>query len=262
MKKELQENQEVTSPRDRVRGRLTSRFPDRTFVGEDGTDDTDAIDSSLDEMMSEYETREAEYNDNSRRLTELFASNPRAAQVFMAWAGGGDLMEHLIENFGDDFLEALQSEEGKTKFIDAQKKWLAKSEATKKSDKEAEENFAKSVEALKAFQAEHNLTDEEAIAVFDKVHKIGTDMIMGIYEPESFLLAYKAMNHDKDVSSARTEGEIEGRNAKIKGQMRSGDNMPPLPPSLGGQGATTGVPKPRRERRRTAADYFGLTEEE
>lgn len=260
MAKEVKENQEVTSPRDRVRGRLSTRFPDRKFVGEDGTDDTDAIDSSLDEMMSEYETREAEYNEQSKKLTDLFASNPRAAQMFMAWAGGGDLAEHLIENFGDDFLGALQSEEGKSKFIDAQKKWLDKAETTKKLDKEAEDNFARSVEALKAFQAEHNLTDEEAIAVFDKVHKIGTDMVMGIYAPESFLLAYNAMNHDKDVESARTEGEISGRNTKIKSQMRSGDNMPPLPPALGGQGASAGVPRPKAPRKRTAADMFGIGE--
>lgn len=257
MAKETKENQEVATPRERVRGRLASRFPDRTFVGEDGTDDTDAIDSSLDEMLGEYESRENEYTANSKRLTELFASNPRAAQMFMAWAGGGDLMEHLIENFGDEFLDALQSEEGKAKFIEAQKKWLDKSEATKKADKEAEENFSRSVETLKAFQAEHNLTDEEAIAVFDKVHKIGTDMVMGIYEADSFLMAYNAMNHDQDVASARAEGEVAGRNAKIRTQMRSGEDMPPLPPSLGGQGASAGAKKPAAKRR-TAADMFGL----
>ena len=257
MAKEVNENQAVVSPRDKVRGRLASRFPDRTFMGADGTDDTDAIDSSLDEMMTEYETREAEYNEHSKRLTDLFASNPRAAQVFMAWAGGGELMEHLIENFGDEFLDALQSDEGRNKFIDAQKKWLAKRSEAEKADKEAEENFAKSVETLKAFQAENNLSDEEAIAVFDMVQKIGRDMVMGIYEPESLMMAYKAMTHDKDVSDARTEGEIAGRNTRIKEQMRKGDNLPPLPPALGGQGGSAAPARPKTQQR-TALDMFGI----
>ena len=230
MAKEVNENQEVVSPRDKVRSRLASRFPDRNFMGADGTDDTDAIDSSLDEMMSEYETREAEYNEQSKRLTDLFASNPRAA---------------------------LQSDEGRNKFIDAQKKWLAKRSEAEKADKEAEENFAKSVETLKAFQAENNLSDEEAIAVFDMVQKIGKDMVMGIYEPESLMMAYKAMKHDKDVSDARTEGEIAGRNTRIKEQMRKGDNLPPLPPALGGQGGSAAPARPKTQQR-TALDMFGI----
>lgn len=259
MAKEVIENQETATPKSRIMGRLSSRYPERVYQGEDGTDDIDAIDSSIDEMMGEYEARDAEYTKNSQMLNDLFASSPRAASAFMAWAGGGDLMEHLIENFGDEFLDALQSEEGKAKFIEAQKKWLSKSEATKKADKEAEDNFATSVEALKAFQSEHGLTDEEAIAVFDKVHKIGTDMVMGIYAPESFLMAFNAMNHDKDVESARMEGEVAGHNAKIKGTMKSGDELPKLPPSLGGQGAGAGRPSPNRKKR-TALNMFGLEE--
>jgi hypothetical protein len=261
MAKEVKENQEVMSPRDKVRGRLASRFPDRTFMGEDGTDDTDAIDSSIDEMMSEYETREAEYNEQSKKLTDLFASDPRAAQAFMAWANGGPtkFTESLIMEFGDEFFDAFQSEEGRAKFIDAQKAWLDKRSAAEKADKEAEENFAKSVEDLKAFQAEHGLTDEEAIEVFDMVQKIGKDMVMGIYAPESLLMAYKAMKHDKDVSDARTEGEIAGRNTRIKEKIKTGDNLPPLPPSLGGQGGSATPARPA-SKKRTALDMFGIGE--
>lgn len=260
MKEEVNENQEIMSPRDKMKHRLSSRYPDRAFMGEDGSDDTDAIYSSADEMISEYEAREAEYNEHSKKLTDLFASDPRAASAFLAWANGKDLMEQLIEDYGDDFIEALQSPDGKDKFIDAHKKHIAKLAAAKAADEEANKNFSKSMEDLIAFQSEHNLSDEEAIAVFDAVRKIGEDMIMGIYSPESYLMAYNAMNHDKDVANARTEGEIEGRNTKIRGQMRSGDNMPPLPPSLGGQGASVGTAKPPVKKKRTAVDMFGIGE--
>lgn len=257
---ETADNQTVMTSRERLRDRLSKRYPDRQFVDQDGTDAQDVMDDSVEELFGEYEARENEYNTHSKRLNDLFASDARVGALFMRWAEGGNIMEHLIEEFGDEFLDALGSEEGKVKFLEAQNKWLDKVSKNKAADAEAEENFKKSVENLNAFQAEHNLTDEEAIAVFDKVHKIGTDMVRGIYEPESFLLAYNAINHDKDVNVARAEGELAGKNAKIKEKMRSGAELQnTLPPSLGGQGSSVGERKPK-DKRRTALDMFGLND--
>lgn len=257
---EKADNQTVRSSRERWRDRLSKRYPDREFTGQDGTDAQDVIDDSLEEMFSEYETRENEYTNNSRKLNELFASDPRVGTLFLRWAEGGNIMEHLIEDFGDEFLDALTSEEGKEKFLEAQTRWLDRVNKNKAAEEEAAANFQKSIETLNAFQEEHNLTDEEAIAVFDKVHKIGADMIRGIYEADSFLLALNAINHDKDVNVARAEGELAGKNAKIKEKMRSGAELErELPPSLGGQGS--GVPERKPiQKKRTALDMFGLGE--
>ena len=257
---EKADNQTVRSSRERWRDRLSKRYPDREFTGQDGTDAQDVIDDSLEEMFSEYETRENEYTNNSRKLNELFASDPRVGTLFLRWAEGGNIMEHLIEDFGDEFLDALTSEEGKEKFLEAQTRWLDRVNKNKAAEEEAAANFQKSIETLNAFQEEHNLTDEEAIAVFDKVHKIGADMIRGIYEADSFLLALNAINHDKDVNVARAEGELAGKNAKIKEKMRSGAELErELPPSLGGQGSAVPERKPVNKKR-TALDMFGLGE--
>lgn len=257
---EKAENQTLTSSRDKLRSRLSQRYPDRQFVGQDGSDAQDVMDDSIEEMFGEYETRENEYNTNSQRLNDLFASDPRVATMFLKWAEGGNIMEHLIEEFGDEFLDALSSDEGKQKFLDAQSRWLDRVNKNKAADEEAQANFQKSIEDLNAFQQEHNLTDEEAIAVFDKIHKIGADMVRGIYTAESFQLALDAINHDNDVNSARAEGELAGRNAKITEKMRNGNDLQRnLPPSLGGQGASAGERKPK-SRKRTALDMFGLGE--
>lgn len=254
------DNQTVKTSRERLRDRLSKRYPDKQFVGQDGTDAQDVMDDSLEEMFSEYDTRENEYNSNSRRLNDLFASDPRIGTLFLRWAEGGNVMERLIEDFGDEFLDALSSEEGKEKFLEAQTRWLEKVSKNKAAEEEAEANFQTSIETLNAFQQEHNLTDEEAIAVFDKVHKIGTDMVRGIYEADSFLLALNAINHDRDVNVARAEGELAGKNAKIKEKMRSGAELErELPPSLGGQGSAVPERKPK-DKRRTALDMFGLGE--
>lgn len=257
---EKADNQTVTSSRERLRNRLSQKYPDRQFVGQDGLDAQDVMDDSLEEMIGEYETRQDEYYSNSKRLNDLFASDPRIGSLFMKWAEGGNIMEHLIEDFGDEFLDALASEEGKAKFLDAQNRWLDKMSQNRKADEEAQANFQQSVETLNAFQQEHNLTDEEAIAVFDKIHQIGTDMVRGIYTADSFQLALDAINHDKDVNSARAEGELAGKNAKIREKMRNGNDLQRnLPPSLGGQGA--GVPERKpKTKTRTALDMFGLGE--
>ena len=257
---EKADNQAVKTSRERVKERLGSRYPDRQFVGQDGTDAQDVMDDSIEELFGEYESRENEYRTHSKRLNDLFASDARIGALFMRWAEGGNIMEHLIEEFGDEFLDALGSEEGKEKFLEAQNRWLDKVNKSRAADEEAEANFRKSIDALNAFQSEHNLTDEEAIAVFDKVHKIGTDMIRGIYEPESFLMAYNAINHDNDVKMARAEGEIAGKNAKIREKMREGADLKnSLPPALGGQGSAVPERKPKTKTR-TALDMFGLGE--
>lgn len=257
---EKAENQTLTSSRDRLKDRLSKRFPDRQFAGQDGLDAQDVMDDSIEEMFGEYESRENEYNENSRRLNDLFASDSRIGTLFMKWAEGGNIMEHLIEEFGDEFLDALGSEEGKAKFLGAQNRWLDKVSKNKAADEEAQANFQKSIEVLNAFQQEHNLTDEQAIAVFDKVHKIGSDMVRGIYDAESFLLALNAINHDRDVATAKAEGELAGKNAKIKEKMRNGaDLQKTLPPSLGGQGSAVPERKPKTKSR-TALDMFGLGE--
>lgn len=257
---EKAENQALTSSRDRLKSRLSQRYPDRQFTGQDGIDAQDVMDDSLEEMFGEYESRENEYNENSRRLNDLFASDPRIGALFMRWAEGGNIMEHLIEDFGDEFLDALASDEGKQKFLDAQARWIDKVNKNKQADEEAAANFEKSIETLNAFQQEHNLTDEEAIAVFDKIHQIGTDMVRGIYTAESLNLALNAINHDKDVATAKAEGELAGRNEKIREKMRSGAEMQRnLPPSLGGQGSAMPERKPANKKR-TALDMFGLGE--
>ena len=61
---EKADNQAVTTSRDRLKSRLSQRYPERSFVGEDGIDAQDVMDDSLEEMFGEYESRENEYNEN------------------------------------------------------------------------------------------------------------------------------------------------------------------------------------------------------
>ena len=59
-----------------------------------------------------------------RELGDLLASDPRSAGFLMVMRKGGNPVEYLIENYGDDFKAALESEEGKNKFSEAFSKYM------------------------------------------------------------------------------------------------------------------------------------------
>lgn len=231
---EQADNQKVLSSRERMKERYSKKYPDRNF---NDANEQNAIDDLAWEDIEGMESRLGEYESHSKKLTDLFRSNPKAGQMFITMANGGDPIKYFIENFGDEFIDAMDSEEGKKAFIESHDKWLNKLADSKKLDEEAERNFAESIKALQRFQEEKGLSDEEAIAVFEKVHKVGTDMVLGIYSPESFLMAYNAMNYDGDVERARTEGEVVGRNAKVEEKLRKARRPDQMPPSLAGSGA-------------------------
>lgn len=228
---EKQENQKVISSRDRIRDRYSKKFPERNF-GEEN--EQNALDDLAIEELEDLDARLGEYRAHSQKLTDMFSGNPKAAQMFMHMVGGGNPIQYFIENFGDEFIDAMNSEEGKKMFLESQDKWLKKVADSKRMDEEAEKNFAESIKALEQFQQEKGLSDDEAVAVFEKVYKIATDMVLGIYTAETFQMAYDAMNYSNDVARAREEGEINGRNAKVEEKLRKGRAPQSMPPSLAG----------------------------
>lgn len=228
------ENQTVRSSRDRMKERYSKKYPDRNF---NDANAQSAIDDLAWEDIEGMETRLEEYESHSKKLTDLFRGNPKAGQMFIHMANGGDPIQYFVENFGDEFMDAMGSEEGKKAFVESHDKWLNKLADSKRLDEEAERNFAESIKSLQRFQEEKGLSDEEAIAVFEKVHKIGTDMVLGIYSPESLLMAYNAMNYDGDVKRAHAEGEVAGKNAKIEEKLRKARRPEQMPPSLAGAGS-------------------------
>ena len=229
------ENQRVLSSRERMKERYSKKYPERNFNDEN---EQSAIDDLAWEDIEGMESRLGEYETNSKKLTDLFRNNTKAAQMFLTMSNGGNPIQYFIENFGDEFIDAMESEEGKQAFLESYDKWLKKVADNKKLDDEREANFTESIKALQKFQEEKGLSDEETVALFGKLNGIGSDLVMGIYSPESFLMAYNAMNYEGDVEKARTEGEVAGKNARVEEKLRKGKRPEQMPPSL--SGAATG----------------------
>jgi hypothetical protein len=173
-------------------------------------------------------------------------------------SGEGNPIDYLLDIYGPDLLDALQSEEGRAKIVESNNKWLEKKASEESTMQTRMDNYEKSINDLVAFASEKNLTDEQATALFEKVNQIGLDAIEGIYTRESYEMAYNAMNYANDVEKARKEGERDGRNERIEEKLKKVAKPADMPPTVGGQGAGVAETKPRKK---VDSFFEGIAEE-
>lgn len=255
----MTETKEVTKPWDRLRERAIAKNPEKEYSGENAED---ALVADILAELEEYDARNAEYEEGraqSQKMVDLFNRDPRSSRYLLALASGeGNPIDYLLDIYGPDILDALQSEEGRAKIVDSNNKWLEKKASEESTMQARMDNYEKSINELASFASEKGLSDEQAIAIFEKVNQIGFDAIEGVYSKESYEMAYNAMNYASDVENARKEGERDGRNERIEEKLKKVTKPADMPPTVGGQGAGVAEAKPRRQ-----ADPFfeGIAEE-
>lgn len=251
---EMTENQTPINYRDQLMGRMKTRYPDRNYEGTEGTEGTDDLYQSIVELLDEYEGKNNEYEQNNERLVGLFNSSPAAARFLKTWVNTQSPAAAFREVLGKEAFEAMQSEEGA--------KVLAKieeDEAKKKAEDEAYEqerqnNLQQSFAALDEFGNEKGLDDDGKVDLFMSVWNMAADAVDGKYSRELFEAAWKARHYQEDVDNARHEGEVTGRNAKIREQQRRRQDVGSMPPALSGQGAS--VPEQAPVRRKQWSDFL------
>lgn len=205
--------------------------------------------------LDNYKSKLGRYDEESKKLNDLFANNDMAAALLNAWATGENPINFLLENFGDEFKDALDSPEGREAFVESHNKWLKKKASDNEAAAQRDDNFRESLEKLEKWRTQNGLSEEDAVKVFVKINTIAADAIDGIYSEESFDIAKKAMDYDNDVSIAREDGIIEGRNAKIEERFKKAEELDKLPPTLGGQGATS---PEHSQKPKSYTDIFGI----
>ena len=105
IKKEMNNTAAEEAPMPSGRDKFRERFGKR--VPEVNADDEEAYYGALN---GEFDRMEA--SDNAQReLGEVLARDPRSAGFLMRLKSGGNPMEYLIEQYGDDFRDALNDEE-------------------------------------------------------------------------------------------------------------------------------------------------------
>ena len=251
----MTETKEVTRPWDSLRNRYMEKNPDKDYSGENAED---ALVADVLAELEDYDARSGEFEEGrkqSQNMVDLFNRDPRTSKFMLALASGeGNPIDYLLDIFGPELFDALQSEEGRAKLVESNNKWLEKKASEESTMQSRMDNYEKSINDLVAFASEKGLSDEQSVEIFEKVNQIGFDAIEGVYTRESFQMAYDAMHYATDVETARKEGERDGRNTRIEEKLKKVSKPAEIPPTVGGQGSGISEKKPKAKR----SDMFGL----
>ena len=199
--------------RDAFRKRMAERKPDLNL------DDEDAYYDYLDGMVTEND----DYRASSEAMRKSMDGSPAFTEMIMAARGqeGFDPVLWMIENRGLDLDALRDDEEYAKKVTEARNAWLAKKTKDEETFEAAKNNMPKSIEAIKAKQAEMGLSDEQASEIVGDIYQMGTDLTMGIIPVNIFEMLAKGKAYDKDVEEAREVGVAEGLNTKVTDKLRT-----------------------------------------
>lgn len=232
------ENTAKPTAREKLLSLAREHYPDRKFA-EPGTEPGEGIadlDEAIDEMLTSYATKQAEYDEKNSKLTELIITDPSAAEFIQSWVETGDPRTALVKTFGD---ELGMNEESRNAFKAELDVWRERKSANDKLESEAEDNWQASLAALDEWGDGKSLSLEQKRDVMLRLLAITFNGMENKYSVEDFDLALNAINHDSDVAAARQEGEVAGRNTKIAAARRERNASAAMPPApVGGQGGS------------------------
>lgn len=233
----------VKTGRDTFRERFGKRFPDVDV------DDEEAYYGALN---GEFDRIEA--SDNAQReLGEVLARDPRSAGLLMALKSGGNPMEYLIEQYGEDFRDALNDEEKAKEFAAAFAKNVEKRTESENLRAQADANMQSMLDALDAAQADGSFADDDAVKAFEYLYADGgllDRILVNDIKKEDWMMLMKAAKYDDmmaeneaKVAEAREEGEIAGRNANIDIQKKKKEQVKAMPSNVPSNGSVKPAPK-------------------
>lgn len=245
--KQVSENQPLNSKRDAFMQRFSTRYPDIK------SDDDDSVYGKIGEDYDQFERSEQA----QKQLGELLAGDPRSAGFLMAMRKGENPVQYLIEQYGDEFREAL-NDEGKAKeFADAFSKYTEKQTKSKELQSKAEGNMQKMLDELDAAQQEGKFSDDDATSAYEYLYGDGgllDRIITNEITKDDWMMLMKASNYDKmmkeneaKVEEAKQEGEIAGRNANIDEKKKKRTKVEGMPTTLasgGGEQKDTNAKNP------------------
>ena len=162
-------------------------------------------------------------------------------------------MEYLIEQYGDDFRDALNDEEKSKELAAAFAKHAEKRAKSDELRAQADANMQAMVDALDAAQADGSFADEDAAKAFEYLYADGgllDRILVNDIKKEDWMMLMKAAKYDDmiaeneaKVAEAREEGEIAGRNANIDIQKKKKSQVQAMPSNVPSNGSVKPAPK-------------------
>lgn len=223
--------------RDRLLERYAKSYPDRKFEGE--TADGDLFDLTADEF-DRYDEDKKSYTDKRDRLNKLFNDFPESSEIFKAMVLNKEHpFDYIIDHYGDRLTEALGSEEGKASLKKHREDKAKRDAEDAEADKKFDANIAESLKTLESWGKKRNLDINAQAEHFLKIRQALNDFGDGRISEETYDLFWNGAHYNDDVSQAREEGEVNGRNAKIEAERLQSKARRSSAPTLGGRGGAS-----------------------
>lgn len=219
-------NEQVKNRRQLLAERLQGRYPDKDFS------DDEVFMGQISDDYDDYDARLKGYQENEKKITDMFNADPRSANFLSSWANGGDPWVEMIRQFGKDaILDAINDPARLDAIAEADKDYIERLAQSRELQEQYDKNLAESLALADAIQAERGLTDEQTNEMLLLLKGIMADGVVGKISRESMEMALKALNFDKAVADAAHEGEVLGRNTKVEATLRKpnqGDGVPAM----------------------------------
>lgn len=173
--------------------------------------------------------------ESNRQLAEVFQRSPQTASFFIDMMDGKGLYESLARNFGDDLKLAIEGgDEVAGEYDRGLEEWRQKRDARAKEEEELRANLETFSSEFDAWLSENGYSEEERASLNEEMQRIAEAMSRGNHMDFARAID-RARRYDADIESARAEGEIRGRNARIAEERsmptRRGDGLPMTPNS-------------------------------
>lgn len=227
----------IKSGKDTFRDRFSSRFPGVN------AEDEESFYGTLNGEFDRIEKSDAA----QKELGELLGRDGRSAGFLMVLKNGGNPMEYLIEQYGEDFRDALNDEEKAKEFAAAFAKNVEKRAEADKLRAQSDANMQGMIDALDKAQTDGSFSDDDAAKAFEYLYADGgllDRILVNDIKVEDWLMLMKAAKYDdmlkqneEKVAEAREEGEIAGRNANIDIQKKKKSQVNAMPSNIPSNGS-------------------------
>lgn len=212
-------------PKHRFADRLSQAYPDRQFASDE------EYDTALDEYLGDLEGYRERGETANQKLVTLFEAEPQIGQMVRDMLNGATFREALARHFTPEEFTAMEGDpdyEGWSKNKLTREESIAK---RKQFEQERDANLEFSSQAISEFATENGMSEDDAAAFLAPFDEMLTEINSGKITKDTLKKLKKMMDYDNDVTQAKTQGEISGRNQNIVAKRETapkGDGLPTL----------------------------------
>lgn len=155
------------------------------------------------------------YEASDAKIQEVLSDYPELLSLVEDLGNGVPFRQALAANIDIDDLRAEEGDDDYAEVEQAAQKRRERAKRAKDYEARVNANMEKSAEVLQQFFADEGMSDEQAQNFADAIDNMINGYIDGNITPDFLRFFQHALNYDADIASAREEGAIKGKNARI-----------------------------------------------